>query len=187
MTDDSSRTVEETDQPQDAEADERDRGDEEETAERGADGQEQASQDGAEDDPETKAQQVQEETERAKEKVAELEDDPPAKLEDWPEDKAKYETFGGPEGEHGYHQGPETKLGPPDVRHKEDGGVEVRGEEADEPEEFKGEPVAGGPTDPNTPNLRMDKASPEDISDVAKRASEGEGEEQQGDEQEERD
>jgi hypothetical protein len=35
------------------------------------------------------------------------------------------------------------------VRHREDGAVEVGGEEVDDPDEFKGEPIPGGPTDPN--------------------------------------
>jgi hypothetical protein len=34
------------------------------------------------------------------------------------------------------------------VRHREDGSVEVGGEEVDDPDEFKGEPIPGGPTDP---------------------------------------
>lgn len=81
-----------------------------------------------------------------KEKIKELEKDPPEKLEDWPDDDAKYETFGGPEGEHSYDEGPEAQLGPPDVRHHEGGKVTVEGEEAD-PDEFKGDPIPGGPTD----------------------------------------
>ena len=89
-------------------------------------------------------------TEDAKKEVQELEDDPPAKLEDWPEGKAKYETFGGKEGEHSYAEGPEQNLGPDSVRHHEDGSVEVGGEKVDDPEEFKGEPIPGGPTDPDS-------------------------------------
>ena len=58
-----------------------------------------------------KARKASEEEETAKQKVKELEDHPPERLEDWPDDKAKYETFGGPEGE----------------------------------------PIPGGPTDPDTP------------------------------------
>jgi hypothetical protein len=131
------------------------------------------------EDAASKAQEVEEDYEEAKQEVRELEEDPPAKLEDWPEGKAKYETFGGPEGEHGYHEGPEQKLGPSALRHREDGAVEVEGEEVDDSSEYKGPPIPGGPTDPDTPNLRMDKASPEDVSDVAQEAqseSEEEGE-----------
>src|SRR3954452_4311780 len=113
------------------------------------------------------------EDEKAKEEIKKLEEEgPPEKLEEWPTGKAKYETFGGPEGEHGYHEGPEEQMGPPDVRHREDGSGEARGEELDAPKDFKGEPIEGGPTDPDTPNLRMDSASPDDISDVAKEAME---------------
>jgi len=89
------------------------------------------------------------ERENAKAKVRELEEDPPGKLDDWPDDAAKYETFGGPEGEHSYAEGPEARLGPPDVRHHEDGRVTVEGEEADNPDDYKGDPIPGGPTDPD--------------------------------------
>ena len=94
------------------------------------------------------AQEQQErEHEQAKEKVKELEENPPQKLEDWPDDKAKYETFGGPEGQHSYEEGPEKKLGPSSLRHREDGSVEVSGDEVDDPGEYKGDPIPGGPTD----------------------------------------
>jgi hypothetical protein len=85
----------------------------------------------------------------AKEEIQALEEDPPEKLEDWPDGQAKYETFGGAEGDHSYDEGPEAKLGPDSVRHHEDGSVEVGGEKADDPDEFKGEPIPGGPTDPD--------------------------------------
>ena len=92
---------------------------------------------------------IQQEREEAKREIAQLEDDPPEKLEDWPDGKAKYETFGGAEGSHAYHEGPEQNLGPDSVRHHEDGSVTVGGEEADDPGEYKGEPIPGGPTDPD--------------------------------------
>ncbi|HKN93110.1 MAG TPA: hypothetical protein VJU60_02165 [Thermoleophilaceae bacterium] len=82
-----------------------------------------------------------------KQKIHELEENPPEKLEDWPEDDSKYETFGGPEGDHSYAEGPEAQLGQSDVRHHEDGSVSVEGEKVDDPDEFKGEPIPGGPTD----------------------------------------
>jgi len=88
--------------------------------------------------------------EKAKEEIQQLEEDPPEKLEDWPDGQAKYETFGGAEGDHSYAEGPETKLGPDSVRHHEDGTVEVGGEKADDPDEYKGEPIPGGPTDPDS-------------------------------------
>src|SRR4026208_467949 len=59
--------------------------------------------------------------EDAKEEIQALEEDPPDKLEDWPDGQAKYETFGGAEGDHSYDEGPEAKLGPDPVRHRRDG------------------------------------------------------------------
>jgi hypothetical protein len=108
---------------------------------------------GDEDEESKKAQEKEEEREKARDKVKELEEgDPPADLEDWPDDAAKYETFGGPEGEHGYHEGPEEeKLGPSSLRHHEDGKVTVAGDEVDDPDEYKGDPIPGGPTDPDAP------------------------------------
>src|SRR3954468_19942047 len=81
-----------------------------------------------------KAQEKEEERQAARERMDEIEEDPPEKLEDWPDDAAKYETFGGPEGEHSYEEGPEVKLGPSSLRHKEDGGVAIEGEEVDDAE-----------------------------------------------------
>ena len=156
MSEDRSRTLEETDKPLDAAASDLRSGGEDATGERGADSPEHAAKHGGERDA---ARPVKDESERARHKIAELEENPPEKLEDWPTDETKYETFGGPEGEHGYHEGPERKLGPPDLRHREDGAVEVGGEEVDHPEEFKGEPIPGGPTDPNAPDLGADKTS----------------------------
>jgi hypothetical protein len=128
--------------------------------------------------------EAEQESDEAKEKIKQLEEEgPPEKLEDWPEGAAKYETFGGPEGEHGYHEGPEQQLGPSSLRHREDGSVEIEGEEVDDPEQYKTDPVPGGPTDPDTPNLRMDKASPDDVSEVAQRAlsDDDSGDEEEGD------
>ncbi len=95
---------------------------------------------------------IERETEEAKEEVARLEDDPPERLEDWPDGKAKYETFGGPAHESSYDDSATAKLGPSDVRHRADGTVEVRGEEVDDPGEYKGELIPGGPTDPDAPS-----------------------------------
>lgn len=83
--------------------------------------------------------------------MREVEENPPENLEDWPQGKAKYETYGGPEGQHGYHEGPEQKLGPSSLRHHEGGEVEIEGEKVEDPSEYKGEPIPGGPTDPNAP------------------------------------
>jgi hypothetical protein len=98
-----------------------------------------------------KAQEVDEAFKKGEEKVKELEDDPPKRLEDWPTDAAKYQTFGGGEGDHGYDEGPEKNLGPSEVRHFEDGSVTVGGEEVEDSSEYKGDPIPGGPTDPEAP------------------------------------
>jgi hypothetical protein len=92
-----------------------------------------------------------EEAEKAKEELKAIEDDPPQRLEDWPGGKAKYQTFGGEETDSAYGEGPTGKLGPPDVRHEEDGGVTVKGEPVDNPDDFKGDPIPGGPTDDEAP------------------------------------
>jgi len=122
------------------------------------------------DDAHAKAQEAEEKHERAKEKMEELEKNPPEKLEDWPDDEAKYETFGG--GESNYDEHHEEALGEADVRHHEDGKVEVKGEEADNPDDYKGEPIPGGPTDPDAPAAPGEdneadetKASSEDSDD----------------------
>jgi hypothetical protein len=100
------------------------------------------------------AKRAKEEEEEAKKKVKELEDDPPEKLEDWPDDKAKYETFGGPEGDEDYEESVTSKLGPSGVRFRDDGSVEVEGEKVENPDEFKSEPIPGGPTDPRASETR---------------------------------
>ena len=106
-----------------------------------------------------KAEQAKERYEGAQEKMKELEemDEPPSKLEDWPDDQAKYVTYGGPEGDHSYDEGPEAKLGPPDLERKRDGSVFIEGEEADNPDDYKEDPVAGGPTDPDATVLPGEK------------------------------
>src|SRR4051795_4182316 len=98
-----------------------------------------------------KAQEKEEEREKARERMSEIEEDPPENLEDWPDDAAKYETFGGPEGEHSYEEGPETKLGPSSLRHTEGGGGTIAGGEGDDADKYKGEPIPGGPTDEEAP------------------------------------
>ena len=104
-------------------------------------------------------------------KVAALEGDPPQDLEDWPDDEAKYKTFGGPDGDQSWDEGATSQLGDSDVRHNEDGSVSVKGEKVDNPEEYKGEPIPGGPTDPNAPKVAGEK----DLS------GEGSGESDSGD------
>ena len=105
------------------------------------------------DDAAEKAQSEEEEVEEAKKVMSELEEgDPPEKLEDWPGGKAKYQTYGGPDsGDGGYEDGATAKLGPSNLRHHEDGSVTVDGEEVDNPDDYKGEPIPGGPSDPDAP------------------------------------
>jgi len=104
------------------------------------------------DDAASKAKEEQEEVEEAKQVMEDLEEgDPPEKLEDWPGGKAKYQTYGGPDSESGYEDGATAKLGPSNLRHHEDGSVTIGGEEVDDPDEYKGEPIPGGPSDPDAP------------------------------------
>ena len=117
-------------------------------------GQNDEENQGEETDPDDmsaseKAQKEEEEREEAKETMQKLEEEgAPDNIEDWPSDKAKYETFGGPEGTHSYHEGPEEEqLGPSSLRHHEGGEVTIEGEEVDDPDEYKSDPIPGGPTD----------------------------------------
>jgi hypothetical protein len=185
------RDEEQQDQPQDTEGSPKAEGDDQEAsgADSAADQEAKGGGDSGDSESGGDKTEAEAESDEAKEEIKRLEEEgPPEDLEDWPTGKAKYETFGGPEGEHSYSEGPEEKMGPADVRHREDGSVEVHGEEVDDPKEFKGKPIEGGPTDPDTPNLRMDSASPDDVSDVAKEAMEerssGEDEESSGDDDE---
>jgi hypothetical protein len=101
------------------------------------------------------AQQGLADEEESTAKVEALEDDPPKDLADWPDDKAKYKTFGG---EGNYDDGPTTKLGPSGLRRHEDGSVSINGEKVDNPDDYKGEPIPGGPTDPDTPKISGERA-----------------------------
>src|SRR5437588_6376678 len=127
--------------------------DEQATDTREQEEQRQDDQQGEQDEV-SKARKAAEEEEQAKQKVKDLEDDPPEKLEDWPDDKAKYETFGGAEGDEGYEESVTSKLGPSSLRYREDGGVEIEGEEVDDPDKYKAEPIPGGPTDPRMKGVR---------------------------------
>jgi hypothetical protein len=106
------------------------------------------------DDEVAKARKAAEEEEQAKKKVKELEENPPENLEDWPDDKAKYETFGGAEGDESYEDSVTSKLGPSSLRYRDDGGVEIEGEEVDDPDDYKSDPIPGGPTDPRISDAR---------------------------------
>ena len=89
------------------------------------------------------AKEQEQEVEEAKEELHALEEgDPPSDLDEWPSGRAKYLTYGGPEGTAGYDEGPTAKLGPSSLEHHEDGTVTIEGEEVDNPDEFKAdEPV----------------------------------------------
>jgi hypothetical protein len=128
-----------------------------------------------------KAREAREAHAEAQEKVKELEesDEPPKDLEDWPDDKAKYVTYGGGEGDHGYDEGPEQKLGPSSLQRHEDGSVSIEGEKVDDPDEYKGEPIKGGPTDPDAPELPGERRKREKL--------ERQGEEGSGQQEEESD
>lgn len=106
-----------------------------------------------------KAKQETEAREEATDQVRRMEEegDPPSNLEDWPSGKAKYITYGGPEGDHGYDEGPEQELGPSELRRHEDGSVTIGGEQVDDPEAYKGDPIPGGPTDPDAPETPMER------------------------------
>jgi hypothetical protein len=95
------------------------------------------------------AQSIEEQKEKAREELEALEGDPPKELEDWPSGDAKYETFGGSEHDTSYEDSATSELGPADVRHHPDGTVTVEGEEVDDPDKYKGDPIPGGPTDPD--------------------------------------
>jgi hypothetical protein len=100
----------------------------------------------------TKAREAEEKFEAAQKKMREIEKNPPEKLEDWPDDAAKYQTFGGSEdGDSSYDEQLENALGEHSVRHHDDGSVEVKGEQVDNPDDYKAEPIPGGPTDPDAP------------------------------------
>ena len=98
------------------------------------------------------AQKEEQEVAAAKEEMSELEEgDPPKDLADWPGGKAKYLTYGGGDGGEGYDDGATQKLGPSSLRHHEDGSVTIEGEEVDDPDEYKSDPIPGGPSDPDAP------------------------------------
>jgi hypothetical protein len=99
-----------------------------------------------------KAQEKAKENEGAAEEMRELEGgDPPTDLKDWPSGPAKYLTYGNEEGEL-YGVGVTAKLGPANLERFEDGSVAIDGDKVDNPDDYKGEPIAGGPTDPDAPS-----------------------------------
>ena len=142
-----------------------------------------------------KREKDEEEREEVKQTMEKLEEDPPKDLKDWPSGKAKYETFGGGDGTGGsYEDGVEAKLGPSGLRHHEDGSVSIDGEQVDNPEDYKGEPIPGGPTDDNAiadgPEARKKEYQERKAENIKKaeeaRAGEGAGEQSEGDDGEKR-
>lgn len=105
--------------------------------------EEQASEDGG---------KLQMDSEEVDKQMQEVEENPPERLEDWPDGPAKYRTIGGGDANEAWEDGPTAKLGPSDVRYYEDGSVTVKGEQVDNPDDFKGDPIPGGPTDPEAPD-----------------------------------
>jgi hypothetical protein len=89
-------------------------------------------------------------------------DELPSDLSDWPTDKAKFLTLGGSDDDDRYGEGATAKLGPAEVVHHAGGAVSVGGEQVDNPEDFKGEPIPGGPTDPNAPAIAGERKRGED-------------------------
>jgi hypothetical protein len=93
------------------------------------------------DEDQDKGSSAEQEEEQAQDEMRKLEEDPPEKLEDWPDGRSKYVTFGGPEGDHSYEEGPEAKLGPSSLERHEDGSITIEGEEVDDPDEHKMESI----------------------------------------------
>jgi hypothetical protein len=127
----------------------------EETEERTEETEGRAEDTEGRDDEASKAEQAKERYEKAQETMHELEerDEPPTELSDWPDDDSKYITYGGTEGDKTYDEEPTSKLGPHDLERHEDGSVSIEGEKVDNPDDYKGEPIPGGPTDPDAPKL----------------------------------
>jgi hypothetical protein len=88
------------------------------------------------------AQEKEEETEKAKEEMRALEEgDLPEDISDWPDGPAKYETYG--LDDDAYGDGVTEKLGPANLERHPDGSVTIDGEKVDNPDDYKGEPIAG--------------------------------------------
>ena len=113
------------------------------------------------DDKDSAAQRAEEfrdRQEKAKEEIKEFEsqDELPSDPKQYPDGPAKYLTIDA-DGEDPYGEGITGKLGPASVEHHEDGSVTVGGEPVDNPDDFKGEPLPGGPTDPKQDRLGSDE------------------------------
>lgn len=105
-------------------------------------------------DENKKSENLKREQEEAREEMKEFEqrDELPADLSEWPSGKAKYVTFGS-DSDEPFGEGPTSKLGPGSLERHEDGSVSIDGEQVDNPDDYKAEPVPGGPTDPDATPL----------------------------------
>jgi hypothetical protein len=94
------------------------------------------------------------EQEAAREQLRALEeaDEVPSDPREWPDGKAKFLTFDN-DSDAPFGEGATAKLGPGSVVHHEDGSVTVNGEPVKDPSQFKGDPIPGGPTDPDSERL----------------------------------
>ena len=107
---------------------------------------------GADPTAREKAQAKEKENEGAAEEMRALEGgEAPTDLDDWPSGPAKYLTYGNEEGEV-YGVGVTANLGPANLQRFEDGSIAIDGDKVDNPDDYKGEPIAGGPTDPDAPS-----------------------------------
>ena len=96
-----------------------------------------------------KAQQQEKQNEQAAEEMRVLEEgDPPTNLDDWPDGPAKYLTYGSGEDE-AYGAGVTGKLGPANLERNGDGSIVIDGDKVDNPDDYKAEPLEGGPSDPD--------------------------------------
>ena len=108
--------------------------------------------DGNQPTAQDKAREKEKENEGAAEAMRDLEaSDPPTALEDWPSGPAKYLTYGNEENET-YGEGVTAKLGPANLKRFVDGSITIDDKKVDNPDDYKGEPLAGGPTDTDAPS-----------------------------------
>ena len=104
-------------------------------------------QSGDGDSAEELARKKDEEREQAKDEIEKLEQgDLPGDISEWPGGPAKYETFG--MDDDAYGDGATGKLGPANLERHRDGSISIDGKKVENPDDYKGEPIAGGlPTD----------------------------------------
>jgi hypothetical protein len=83
--------------------------------------------------------------------------DAPTELKEWPSDSAMYKTYG--EDDQPYGEGQTAKLGPSDLARHADGSIWIKGEKVDNPDDYKGAPIPGGATDPDSPKLGRERSA----------------------------